>query len=352
MPKTKTDDGLLEIEGLKIEIERKKGALTLLDGVNLAVKKKRSFGIVGESGCGKSIAVNALLGLLPYPLRVSGGRALFKTGETERELLSLPAEKLREIRGKEIAMIFQEPMTALDPVFNVEFQMGEALEFHYPLMGKKEKTEACLEMLRKVNIPRPGDTLKSYPHELSGGQLQRVMIAIALINSPRLLIADEPTTALDVTIQAQILDLMNSLKAERDTSIIMITHDLGVIAETCEEVAVFYAGQVVEEARAVDLFHKTAHPYTMGLLRAVTSLGGGKRELYTIPGMVPAGGEWKAGCRFADRCEQKMARCTQAMPALMETGEAGRRCRCFRWGDETEAVGKTGAAGAVQAEEA
>ncbi|MDR3172610.1 MAG: ABC transporter ATP-binding protein [Treponema sp.] len=338
MAEIKTDDELLYIEGLKIEIERKRGSLTLLEGVDLSIKKKRSFGIVGESGCGKSITVNALLGLLPYPLRVSGGRALFKTGDSERELLGLPPEELREIRGREIAMIFQEPMNALDPVFNVEFQMGEALEFHRPGMGKKEKSELCLEMLRKVNIPRPEQALKSYPHELSGGQLQRVMIAIALINSPRLLIADEPTTALDVTIQAQILDLMNSLKAERDTSIIMITHDLGVIAETCEEVAVFYAGQVVEEAGAADLFHSTAHPYTRGLLRAVTSLSGGKRELYTIPGMVPSGGEWKGGCRFADRCEKKTEPCTRAMPALMEIGGPGRshRCRCFLWGDKTD----------------
>jgi peptide/nickel transport system ATP-binding protein len=338
MEETKAGGRLLEIRGLKIEIERERGALTLLDGVDLSIKKKRSFGIVGESGCGKSITVNALLGLLPYPLRVSGGKALFYTGDSERELLGLPPEKLRSIRGREIAMIFQEPMTALDPVFNVEFQMGEALEFHYPGMGRREKSETCLEMLRKVNIPRPDQALKSYPHELSGGQLQRVMIAIALINSPKLLIADEPTTALDVTIQAQILDLMNSLKAERDTSIIMITHDLGVIAETCEEVAVFYAGQVVEEAGVVDLFHNTAHPYTMGLLRAVTSLGGEKRELYTIPGMVPSGGEWKPGCRFAERCEYKMDKCTRAMPALAERGEPGgsHRCRCFRWGDERE----------------
>jgi peptide/nickel transport system ATP-binding protein len=166
------------------------------------------------------------------------------------------------------------------------------------------------------------------------------MIAIALLNNPRLLIADEPTTALDVTIQAQILDLMNSLKAERDTSIIMITHDLGVIAETCEEVAVFYAGQVVEEASAADLFHRTAHPYTLGLLKAVTSLGGLKRELYTIPGMVPSGGGWKPGCRFADRCGQKMDKCTLSMPALMETGVPGHRCRCFRWGDQTEPAGE------------
>ncbi|MDR1972575.1 MAG: ABC transporter ATP-binding protein [Treponema sp.] len=338
MPET-ADDELLNIEGLTIEIERRQDTVTLLDGVDLSIKKKRSFGIVGESGCGKSITVNALLGLLPYPLRVSGGRARFKTGAEELELLSLPPEKLREIRGREIAMIFQEPMTALDPVFNVEFQMCEALEFHRPGMGKKERSALCLEMLRKVNIPRPDQALKSYPHELSGGQLQRVMIAIALMNSPRLLSADEPTTALDVTIQAQILDLMNTLKAERDTSIIMITHDLGVIAETCEEVAVFYAGQVVEEAGAADLFHRTAHPYTRGLLRAITSLGGEKRELYTIPGMVPSGGDWKPGCRFADRCEQKMDKCTQAMPALMAAEGPGHRCRCFLWGDETETGG-------------
>ena len=232
-------------------------------------------------------------------------------------------------------MIFQEPMTSLDPIFTVEMQMCEALSFHHPEMARAEMRERALEMLAQVKIPRPEQTLSSYPHQLSGGQLQRIMIAIALINEPRLLLADEPTTALDVTIQAQILRLMNDLKEAHDTSIVMITHDLGVIAETCEQVAVFYAGQIVEQAPVAELFHATAHPYTEGLLRAVTSLGGESRKLYTIPGIVPPGGAWNAGCRFADRCEHCTDRCRQAMPALTEVAP-GHRCRCFLHSEEVE----------------
>jgi peptide/nickel transport system ATP-binding protein len=343
-------DNLLEIRGLQIETPRGKGAVKLLDTVDLDVRKKQSFGIVGESGCGKSITVNALLQLLPYPLRIQAGTARFDGQDGEVELISVLPAKMRRIRGREIAMIFQEPMTCLDPIFTIEFQMREAIEFHatqsrHSAQNKKEQTERCVEMLRRVNIPRPEQTLASYPHELSGGQLQRVMIAIALINKPRLLIADEPTTALDVTIQAQILELMNKLKEERDTSIIMITHDLGVIAETCDEVAVFYAGELVEQAPVAALFHETAHPYTLGLLHAVTSLGavasdgnaGASRQLYTIPGMVPSGGEWSKGCRFASRCDKKMPRCDEEHPTLAaiipqsESG-GGHLCRCFRSG--------------------
>ncbi|MDR2417862.1 MAG: ABC transporter ATP-binding protein [Treponema sp.] len=343
-------DNLLEIRGLQIELPRGKNAVKLLDTVDLDVRKKQSFGIVGESGCGKSIMVNTLLQLLPYPLRTQAGTARFDAQGGELELISLPPEKIRRIRGREIAMIFQEPMTCLDPIFTIEFQMREAIEFHttqshHSTQDKKEQTERCVEMLRRVNIPRPKQTLASYPHELSGGQLQRVMIAIALINNPRLLIADEPTTALDVTIQAQILEVMNELKEERDTSIIMITHDLGVIAETCDEVAVFYAGEVVERAPVVALFHETAHPYTLGLLHAVTSMGavevesdrtaGVSRQLYTIPGMVPSGGEWSKGCRFAGRCDKRMPRCDEEHPALaaispQSQSGGGHLCRCFR----------------------
>ena len=341
-------DNLLEIRGLQIETPRGKSAVKLLDTVDLDVRKKQSFGIVGESGCGKSITVNALLQLLPYPLRTQAGTARFDAQDGELELISLPPEKIRRIRGREIAMIFQEPMTCLDPIFTIEFQMREAIEFHstqfrHSMQDKKEQMERCIEMLRRVNIPRPKQTLACYPHELSGGQLQRVMIAIALINNPRLLIADEPTTALDVTIQAQILEVMNELKEECETSIIMITHDLGVIAETCDEVAVFYAGEVVEQAPVAALFHETAHPYTLGLLHAVTSLGavvsdrnaGVSRQLYTIPGIVPSGGEWSKGCRFAGRCDKRMPRCDEEHPALVAISPqsksgGGHLCRCFR----------------------
>jgi len=322
-------ENLLEIRGLRIETPREKRVVQLVDTVDLTVRNKQSYGIVGESGCGKSVTASAVMQLLPYPLRAAGeGTVHFDSLAGDVELLSLHPEKMRKLRGKEISMIFQEPMTALDPIFTVEYQMIEALEFHKPGMSKAEMGEIALAMLRKVNIPRPEETFKSYPHQLSGGQLQRIMIAIALINDPRLLIADEPTTALDVTIQAQILELMNELKESRDTSIIMITHDLGVIAETCEEVAVFYAGQVVEQAPVAALFHQTAHPYTAGLLRAVTSLGGAEKELYVIPGMVPPGGAWSKGCRFVERCEKAMGRCHQEMPALVEIAP-GHNCRCF-----------------------
>ncbi|MDR0405281.1 MAG: ABC transporter ATP-binding protein, partial [Clostridiales bacterium] len=315
--------------------------------------------IVGESGCGKSITANALMQLLPYPLRALGGTARFDRPEGEVELFGLSADKMRDLRGREISMIFQEPMNAFDPIFTIEFQMREALSFHRrhrpmrcgkELSSKREMTDRALFMLNKLKIPRPEQTLKSYPHQLSGGQLQRVMIAIALIDDPRLLIADEPTTALDVTIQAQILDLMNELKESRDTSIVMITHDLGVVAETCQEVAVFYAGQVAEQASVAELFHQPAHPYTSGLLRSVGSLGflesleslrasasgSARRELYAIPGVVPPGGEWSCGCRFFDRCGQKTEKCGKAMPALTEVAP-GHWCRCFLHGDEADA---------------
>ena len=328
-------DNLLEIRGLKITTLRGKETVLLLDKVDLDIPAKCSFGIVGESGCGKSITANAVLGLLPYPLRVSEGRILFNGRDGEEDLLRVSKERMRSIRGREISMIFQEPMTSLDPIFTVEMQMYEALSFHYPDMKRSEMRERCLDMLRQVNIPRPEQTLTSYAHQLSGGPLQRIMIAIALMNDPRLLLADEPTTALDVTIQAQILRLMNDLKEKKDTSIVMITHDLGVIAETCEEVAVFYAGQIVEQAGVVELFDRTAHPYTSGLLKAVTSLGGEERKLYTIPGIVPTGGQWNKGCRFADRCSECMDICREKIPALTQIAP-GLRCRCFLHSGEVE----------------
>lgn len=326
---------LLEIKGLQIETLRGKKTVRLLDKVDLNIGRKCSFGIVGESGCGKSITANAVMGLLPYPLRVCGGSIRFDGGNGEKDMLQLPTKELRDIRGKQISMIFQEPMTSLDPIFTVEKQMFEALSFHFDKMSKAEMRERSLEMLRMVNIPRPEQTLQSYPHQLSGGQLQRIMIAIALMNKPQLLLADEPTTALDVTIQAQILRLMNDLKEQNDTSIVMITHDLGVIAETCEEVAVFYAGQIVEQASVVEIFQHPAHPYTSGLLQAVTSLGGERRKLYAIPGIVPPGGQWASGCRFADRCDKCTEKCRKAMPALTEVSP-GHYSRCFLNSGEVE----------------
>ncbi len=333
----KIKSNLVEIKDLRITTQRKKKTVRLLDKVDLNVPRRECLGIVGESGCGKSITANSLMGLLPYPLKVASGTAVFDSPTLSKvDLFSCPKEKIRKIRGREISMIFQEPMTSLDPIFTIERQMKEALEFHFPNMGENEKLDRCKEVLRQVNIPRIEQTLKSYPHQLSGGQLQRIMIAIALINSPKLLIADEPTTALDVTIQAQILDLINNLQQEKDASIIMITHDLGVIAETSDRVAVFYSGHVVEETSAEELFSNPAHPYTKGLLKSIYSLNEGGDTLFSIPGSVPAGGELKKHCRFYDRCSRRLERCLEGLPALVEIAP-NHKCRCFLHSEEQEA---------------
>lgn len=320
-------ENLLEVKGLGIELKTKYSNKSLVDDVSFNIGKKQSYGIVGESGCGKSITALSIMHLLSYPLRTNNGQIFFDSENGKVDLLSLKNNEIRKIRGKEISMIFQEPMTALDPIFTIEQQIVETLGFHTKL-SKKEMSNMALDMLKKVGIPRAEQILKEYPHQLSGGMLQRIMIAMALICKPRLLIADEPTTALDVTIQAQILDLMNELKESYDTSIIMITHDLGVIAETCEKVAVFYAGQIVEETDVVSLFHNTAHPYTKGLLKAVTSIGDKNKELFTIPGMVPAGGYIPKGCIFEERCSKAMAICKEKSPKLIEI-EKGHKCRCW-----------------------
>lgn len=320
-------NNILEIKNLSIDLATAKNTHKLVDDVSINIGVKQSFGIVGESGCGKSLTALSVMGLLSYPLKASNGEILFDYQNRKTDLLRLRNNEIRKIRGKEISMIFQEPMTALDPIFTIEMQIVEALKFHTDL-SKKDMSELALRMLKKVDIPRAEYILKEYPHQLSGGMLQRIMIAIALICNPKLLIADEPTTALDVTIQAQILDLMNELKTSCDTSIIMITHDLGVIAETCESVAVFYAGQVVEETDVVSLFHNTAHPYTLGLIKAVTSLGDKSKNLYSIPGMVPNAKNMPSGCRFEERCPQRMKICKEQAPELITIKE-GHKCRCW-----------------------
>lgn len=324
-------ENILEVKNLNINLITSKSTTKLVDNVNFNVEKKQSYGIVGESGCGKSITALSIMQLLSYPLKTNGGQILFNSKIGDVDLLSLNNSEIRKIRGNEISMIFQEPMTALDPIFTIEKQIVETLKFHTNL-NKKDMSDMALQMLKKVGIPRAKDILKEYPHQLSGGMLQRIMIAMALICKPKLLIADEPTTALDVTIQAQILELMNDLKTSFDTSIIMITHDLGVIAETCEKVAVFYAGQVVEETDVVSLFHNTAHPYTSGLLKAVTSLGDKNKTLFTIPGIVPDGGHIPKGCRFEERCDKKMKICKEKSPNLMNIAE-GHKCRCWLYAE-------------------
>ncbi len=329
---------LLEIKNLSIELYKGKkvAPVNLVEDINLTIGKKQNFGIVGESGCGKSITCSAIPGLLSYPLSIGKGSSIrFMSEHGETELTTLSKDQLRKLRGKEISMIFQEPMTALDPMYTIENQIFESLKIHTSLT-RKEMYEVSLDMLNQVKIPHPEQILKDYPHRLSGGMLQRVMIAIALINKPKLLIADEPTTALDVTIQAQILDLMAQLREAHDTSVIMITHDLGVIAETCEEVAVFYAGQMVEKASVADIFHNGAHPYTQGLLRSVTSLGVSK-ELYSISGTVPTAGNFGTGCRFAPRCDKRFAKCDIACPPVV-TLESGHLCRCWLYANDNAEV--------------
>ncbi|MPM20518.1 Oligopeptide transport ATP-binding protein OppD [bioreactor metagenome] len=329
---------LLNLRNFSIDLYRGKKLppVKLVEGVDLTVHKKQSFGIVGESGCGKSITCSAIMGLLSYPLSVgAGSEILFQRADgSEADIVKLGGRELRRLRGKEISMIFQDPMTALDPMYTIGDQIYEALSFHTS-MKRGEMREATLDMLGKVKISRPEQLLREYPHHLSGGMLQRVMIAIALINNPRLLIADEPTTALDVTIQAQILDQLNELREDFDTSVIMITHDLGVIASTCDQVAVLYAGQVVEEADVNTLFHKPAHPYTVGLLKSGTSLGGARGELYAIRGMVPTAGAFGAGCRFAERCDHCMPICRAKNPPLREAAP-GHLCRCWLHADRAE----------------
>ena len=319
---------LLEIRNLKITTLRGKNTVRLLDKVDLNVKKKCSFGVVGESGCGKSITANAILGLLPYPLRVSEGSIRYDSKDGEKELLKLNKKDMRDVRGREISMIFQEPMTSLDPIFTVEMQMFEALSFHHPHMSKSEMRERSLEMLRRVNIPRPEQTLASYAHQLSGGQLQRIMIAIALINSPRLLLADEPTTALDVTIQAQVLDLINELKQKFQTSMILITHDLGVIAQTCETVAVIYAGSIVESGTKEDIFDHPTHPYTNGLFESLPNMTAEGEKLKPIAGMPPDPTNLPEGCAFAPRCPYATEQCHRQKPPVTEL-TPGHFCACF-----------------------
>ena len=289
-------------------------------GANSAQARQRAvevLGLVGESGCGKSVTAMSIMRLLPSPpSRVLGGRILFE----DKDLLALPADEMRAIRGDRIGMVFQEPMTSLNPVLSVGFQIEEVLRLHRGLSGAKARVQA-LEMLRHVGIGAPERRLGQYPHQLSGGLRQRVMIAMALVCRPRLLIADEPTTALDVTIQAQILDLLRRLKRELGMALLLITHDLGVVAEMCDAVAVMYAGRIVERAGAEALFRHPRHPYTHGLLAARPRLVPKGGKLPTIAGTVPPPGRRGIGCSFADRCPRALARCRADRPELTPAGE-------------------------------
>ncbi|HVK84643.1 MAG TPA: ABC transporter ATP-binding protein [Kofleriaceae bacterium] len=317
---------VLAVRDLVTEFRTDRGTLRAVDGVSFELAARKTLGIVGESGSGKSQTALSIMRLISPPGRIAAGSIAY----AGKDLLQLPAEQMRAIRGNRIAMIFQEPMTSLNPVFTAGDQVGEAVRLHQG----KSRTEArriAIEMFRLVGIPSPEERVDSYPHELSGGMRQRVMIAMALACKPDLLIADEPTTALDVTIQAQILDLLRSLQRELGMSILLITHDLGVVAETCDEVAVMYAGRIVERASTEALFASPRHHYTAGLLRSVPSYDDGEDvaahgRLLEIKGMVPSLLELPAGCKFVDRCPAAQDRCRIEEPALVQLGGAQVRC--------------------------
>ncbi|MDW0108882.1 ABC transporter ATP-binding protein [Sporosarcina aquimarina] len=316
---------LLEINNLSIDVKVDKETYNVVKNLSLSIGKKQKYGIVGESGSGKSLTSLSILQLLPDVLNVSEGNIVLSN---DLDLTAMSTKEILKVRGKEISMIFQEPMTALDPLFTVEHQIKEILRFHGKY-SKKQMDDMTIEILDKVGFAKPKQLLKKYPHQLSGGMRQRIMIAMALICKPKLLIADEPTTALDVTIQAQILDLMKQLTNDYDTSILLITHDLGVIAEICERVAVMYAGTLVEETTVEKLFSNPQHPYTKGLLQSINSLGEKGKRLYSIPGNVPSPKETnKTGCRFASRCPYVMDVCLHEDPPLF-TVEDDHYSRCF-----------------------
>ncbi|MBI2162823.1 MAG: ABC transporter ATP-binding protein [candidate division NC10 bacterium] len=317
---------LLKIEGLQTHFSTEAGTVRAVDGVSLMVRKGETLGIVGESGCGKSVTALSILRLIPNPPgRIVGGRILLEG----RNLLDLPEDEMRKVRGASISMIFQEPMTSLNPVFTVGDQIAEGIRLHQKL-SKRESWNKAIEMLRVVRIPDPERRVGEYPHQMSGGMRQRVMIAMALSCNPQLLIADEPTTALDVTIQAQILELLNQLKVELGMAVMLITHDLGVVADTAARVAVMYAGRVVEEAPVLELFTHPLHPYTQGLLNSIPRLEKTERRarLQAIPGMVPDMLELPRGCKFQARCPKVFEPCSGEEPEL-KTVSGEHRVRCY-----------------------
>lgn len=308
---------LLEIRDLRVSFGTEAGRLEAISGVSLSVSKKKTVCIVGESGCGKTVTALSILKLIPEPPgKIESGEILFDG----KNLLTLSESELREIRGGRVSMIFQEPISSLNPVFTVGDQIGEAIKAHENISNSAVK-DRVIELLKLVQIPIPDQRFKSYPHELSGGMCQRVMIAMALSCNPELLIADEPTTALDVTIQAGILELLEELQERLDMSILLITHDLGIVAEVADEVYVMYAGKIVEHAETVELYTNTKHPYTVGLLNSLPRADQPRKSaLRAIGGVVPALGEYPQGCRFADRCPMVVDKCREEEPMLRDLG--------------------------------
>jgi oligopeptide/dipeptide ABC transporter ATP-binding protein len=321
------NNNILEVKGLKTQFFTEAGVVKAVDGIDINVKRGEVLGIVGESGCGKSVTSLSVMRLVGQPGKIVEGEIIFDN----ENLLDLPESKMIHIRGNRISMIFQQPQSCLNPVFRVGDQLSEVLFIHQN-MDKETGEKRAIELLSMVGIPEPESRIQAFPHEMSGGMAQRVMIAMALACVPELLIADEPTTALDVTIQAQILDLMRNLRTKMDTSIILITHDLGVVAEMCDRVTVMYAGRVVEEAPVVDLFESPKHPYTTALIGSTPVLGQAEKDLTTIPGSVPNLIHLPQGCKFAPRCaarvENELEICTQEEPDLISVGP-NRFVRCW-----------------------
>jgi peptide/nickel transport system ATP-binding protein len=314
---------LLSVDNLRTYFHTPAGVARAVDGVSFDIAKGETVGVVGESGCGKSVTALSLLRLIQPPGRIEAGSRILFEG---RDLLTLGTEEMRQVRGNRIAMVFQEPMTALNPVFTVGDQIAEVARVHDGA-SRAKAWERAVEMLSIVGIPSPRERAGNYPHQMSGGMRQRVLIAMALVMNPALLIADEPTTALDVTIQAQILELLAKVQQEFGTAILLITHDLGVVAEAASRVVVMYGGQVVEQAPVRTLFAEPAHPYTKGLMQAMPRVGMNRERLTTIPGSVPPPTAWPSGCRFRDRCAFAWDRCEREAPALVAvTPVHGARC--------------------------
>lgn len=323
---------LVEFKNLKTYFHTEAGVVKAVNDVSFKIKEGETVCVVGESGCGKSVTSMSLMRLVQGPIgKIEGGEILYKG----KDILKFTDEEMRKIRGNEIAMIFQEPMSSLNPVFTVGSQIMEAIMLHQQC-DKKVARERAIEMIKLVGIPRADEIVDAYPHELSGGMRQRIMIAMALSCNPNVLIADEPTTALDVTIQAQILDLMRKIKKELNTAILLITHDLGVVAEMADYVVVMYAGKVIEEGPVLDIFKNPSHPYTKGLLKSKPVLGSGAERLYSIPGQVPNPVGMKDSCYFNDRCECCMEKCKSEIPHLKKISE-NHKVACWLHNDEEEA---------------
>ena len=315
---------LLEVHGLATAFEHEHGAARAVDGVSFTLEAGQVLGLVGESGCGKSVTALSLMRLVPPPGRVVAGEVLLEG----RELLALPEREMRRLRGPGMAMIFQEPMTSVNPVLRVGSQIAEAVRIHGGV-GRRAAWDRAVELLGEVGIPEPATRARDYPHQLSGGMRQRVMIAMAISCSPKVLIADEPTTALDVTIQAEILDLLRTLRERHRMAVLLITHDLGVVAEQADAVAIMYAGHIVEYANVFEIFDRPLHPYTQALFRSMPSLGGRRERLEAIGGQVPDPFHLPSGCAFRDRCPRAVAMCATAVPPLVEK-VADHRAACIR----------------------